>query len=131
MVTKSKYLLLKGEEVGDAAINGIAEAGLRFVADGHNGIDSLVGRDMQKQLGHVAGSKNLVHGSKVCSPLLRVEVWRKYASIHTLPSQELAGPAGTAAAAATAARNAAARTHLRQKNEGKRERSSKRLEFVY
>ena len=88
------HLLLEGEDVRDAAIDGVAEALLRLVADGDHGVEALVGRDLEEELGHVAGAEHLVHCRELCRPLLRVEVGREDATGHALAPQELARPAG-------------------------------------
>jgi hypothetical protein len=89
--------------VGDAAVDGVAEPRLGLVADGDDGVEALVRRDLEQQLGHVAGAEHLVHGREVRRALLRVEVGREDAAADALAPEELAraaGPAGAAAAAA-------------------------------
>ena len=98
--TRATYLLLEGEDVGDAAVDGVAEARLGLVADGDDGVQALVGRDLEQQLGHVAGAEHLVHRREVRRALLRVEVGREDAPAHALAPQELASPAWPFASAA-------------------------------
>ena len=105
--TRATYLLLEGEDVGDAAVDGVAEARLGLVADGDDGVQALVGRDLEQQLGHVAGAEHLVHRREVRRALLRVEVGREDAAAHALAPEELARAAGPAAAAASPAAAAA------------------------
>uniref|UniRef100_J3N139 Uncharacterized protein n=1 Tax=Oryza brachyantha TaxID=4533 RepID=J3N139_ORYBR len=38
----SEYLVLEVEDVGDAAVDGVAEAGLGLVADGDDGVEAAV-----------------------------------------------------------------------------------------
>jgi hypothetical protein len=90
--------------VGDAAVDGVAEAGLGLVADGDDGVGALVRRDLEEQLGHVAGAEHLVHRREVRRALLRVEVGREDAPAHALAPQELARPARPASSTAAAAR---------------------------
>ena len=101
--------------MGDAAVDGVAEAGLRLVADGDDGVEALVRGDLEEELGHVACAEHLVHRREVRRALLRVEVGREDAPAHALAAEELARaarPAATAAepssAAAAPARAAAA-----------------------
>ena len=89
--------------MGDAAVDGVAEARLGLVADGDDGVQALVGRDLEQQLGHVAGAEHLVHRREVRRALLRVEVGREDAPAHALAPQELARPARPSAAAAATA----------------------------
>lgn len=87
------YLLLEGEDVSDASINGITKASLCLVADGDDGVKTLVSGDVEQQLGDVAGTENLVHRREVRRALLRVKVGREDAPCHALTPQKLAGPA--------------------------------------
>ena len=84
------YLLLQGEDVGDAAIDGISNPGLSFISDGDDGLTAISHRHMQQQLGHIAGTKHLVNCGKPSRALLRAEIRRKNAVSCTLPPQELA-----------------------------------------
>ena len=93
--------------MGDAAVDGVAEARLGLVADGDDGIEALVRRDLEQQLGDVAGAEHLVHRREVRRALLRVEVGREDAAAHALAPEELARAAGPAAAAASPAAAAA------------------------
>jgi len=45
---------------------------------------------MQQQLGHVAGTEDLVNRRELRRPLLSPEVGHKHAATHTLPSQKFA-----------------------------------------
>jgi hypothetical protein len=94
--------------VGDAAVDGVAEPRLGLVADGDDGVEALVRRDLEQQLGHVAGAEHLVHGREVRRALLRVEVGREDAAADALAPEELARAARPAAAASSRASAAAA-----------------------
>lgn len=85
--------MLEGKNCGHAAVDRIGESSLRFVADGQHSIATSWRRNVQQQLGHIAGPKNLVHSGKLGSPLLGTEVRRKNATSHTLPAEELASAA--------------------------------------
>ena len=89
--------------MGDAAVDRVAEPSLGLVADGDDGVEALVRRDLEQQLGHVAGAEHLVHRREVRRALLRVEVGREDAAADALAPEELAGAAGPAATAAAAA----------------------------
>lgn len=84
---------MKGEDVGDAAVDGVPEPGLRLVTNGDHGVGPLLHRDVEEELRHVTSSEHLVHRREMSRALLRVEMRRKYAPCHTLPPQELACPA--------------------------------------
>ena len=94
--------------MGDAAVDGVAEARLRLVADGDDGVEALVRGDLEEELGHVAGAEHLVHRREVRRALLRVEVGREDAPAHALAAEELARAARPAAAAAEPSSAAAA-----------------------
>lgn len=49
---------------------------------------------MREDLWGIARPKDLMDGSKVCSPLLMGEVWGEYTAIDTLPAQKLARSTG-------------------------------------
>nr|GLL40678.1 hypothetical protein BHE74_00054844 [Ipomoea trifida] len=59
--------------MGDAAVDGVAEAGLSFVADGDDGVEPLVDRNVEEELGDVAGAEHLVHRREMGGPLLGVK----------------------------------------------------------
>lgn len=92
----------------DAAIDRVPEPRLGLVAYRHHRIKPLVDRNVEEELGDVAGPENLVDGSKVCRPLLGVEVRGEYAPRHALPPQELACTAGSPTSAAPSSAAAAA-----------------------
>ena len=75
--------------MGDAAVDGVAEARLGLVADGDDGVEALVRRDLEQQLGDVAGAEHLVHVGELLR-LLRREVGREHAPRQALAPQELA-----------------------------------------
>lgn len=90
---RAHHLLLEGEDAGDAAVDRVAEAGMGLEADGDDGVEALVGGDVEEQLGDVARAEHLVHRREVRRSLLRVEERREDAPAHALPPQKLAGPA--------------------------------------
>lgn len=108
------YLLLESEDVSDAAIDGVSEAGLRLVANGDDGVEALVRRDVEEQLRHVARPKHLVHRREVGGALLRVEIRREYAPGHALPPQELACPTRPASSATPTAAPSSASASARR-----------------
>lgn len=94
------YLLLKGEDVGHTAIDGVSDAGLGFVANCDDGVEAFMGRYSEEELGDVAGSEHLVHRGEVGRAVLGVEVRREDAVTYALSSQELACTTWPTAAAA-------------------------------
>jgi len=76
--------------MGDAAVDGVADARLSLIAHGDHGVQALMRRDLEQQLGHVAGAEHLVHRREVCRALLRVKVGGEDAPGHALAPQELA-----------------------------------------
>ena len=80
--------------MGDAAIDGIADAGLSFVADGDDGVEPSVSGDVEEELGSVACTENLVNGGEMSCPLFRIEVRSEDAAADALAPQELASAAG-------------------------------------
>lgn len=91
-------LLLKGEDVRDAAVDGVAEARLGLEADGDHRIEALVRGDVKQQLRNVACTEDLVHGRKVRRALVRVEVGSEDTAAHALSTQKLARAARPATA---------------------------------
>jgi len=79
--------------VGDAAVDGVAQPGLRLVGDGDGGLRAVGERQVREKLGHVAGAEHLVDGGEVRRALLVAEVGREDAAAHALAPQELARPA--------------------------------------
>lgn len=73
----------------NAAVDGVPDASLCFIANGDNGVESLVGGYAQEELGHIARTKHLVHRCEM-RPALRIEVWGEDAIPHALSPQELA-----------------------------------------
>lgn len=84
------YLLLQGEDMGDAAIDGISDPSLSFISYGDDGLAAISHRDMQQQLGDIAGAEHLVNCGEPSWALLRAEVRRENAVSCALPPQELA-----------------------------------------
>jgi hypothetical protein len=95
------YLLLEREDVGDAAVDGVAQPGLRLVGDGGRRLAPVAGGHLLEQLRRVAGAEHLVDGGELRRPVLRAEVWREHALRRALASQELARAARRARRAAT------------------------------
>lgn len=79
--------------MGDAAVDGVAEAGLGLVGDGEHRLAALRDGDVEQQLRHVARPEHLVDRREPRRPLLRPEVGREHAVRRALPPQELARPA--------------------------------------
>lgn len=94
----STHLLLKSEDVSNAAVYRISKPSLCLITYCYHRIEPLMHRNMQKKLGNVASPKHLVHGCEMGCPLLRVKVRRKYTAGNTLPPQKLARPAWPSAA---------------------------------
>ena len=86
-------LLLEGEDLGDAAVDGVAEPGLRLVGDGDDGLAAVGLGQVREQLGGVACAEDLVDGREPGRALVRAEVGREDALRHAPPAQELARPA--------------------------------------
>lgn len=61
-------LLLEREDVGDATVDGVAEAGLDLVEDGDDGVEVLVRGDLEEELGHVAAPNTLCTAAKCAAP---------------------------------------------------------------
>jgi hypothetical protein len=95
------YLLLEREDVGDAAVDGVAQPGLRLVGDGGRRLAPVARGHLLEQLRRVAGAEHLVDGCELRRPVLRAEVWREHALHRALASQELARAARRARRAAT------------------------------
>jgi hypothetical protein len=98
---EERYLLLQREDVGDAAVDGVAQPGLRLVGDGGRRLAPVAGGHLLQQLGRVAGAEDLVDGGELLRPVLRAEVRREHALRRALAPQELARPARRARGAAT------------------------------
>lgn len=86
------HLLLKSEDVGNAAINGVSDASESLVGERDDSVEALVRRDAEEELRGVASAEHFVDRREVCGALISVEVWREDASFHALPPEELARP---------------------------------------
>jgi hypothetical protein len=86
------YLLLQREDVGDAAVDGVAQPGLGLVGDGGRRLAPVGGGHLLQQLGRVAGAEHLVDGRELRRPVLGAEVGREHALRRALAPQELARP---------------------------------------
>lgn len=51
--------------MGDAAVDGVADACLSLIAHGDHSVQALVRRDLEQQLRHVAGAEHLVYRREV------------------------------------------------------------------
>lgn len=87
-------LLLEGEDVGDAAVDGVLQACLGLVGDGDGGLAAFGHGEVHEELGDVAGAEDLVDSREVGGALLVAEVGGEDAPPRALPPQELASPAG-------------------------------------
>lgn len=76
--------------MSDAAVYRVLEPGLSLVGDGDSSLGPIADREVHEELGGIAGSEDLVDGSKPSSSLLVAEVRGEDASPDTLPPQELA-----------------------------------------
>jgi len=85
-----EHLLLEGEDLRDAAVDGVAEPGLRLVGDGDDGLAAVGDGEVGQQLGGVAGAEHLVDGGEARGALVAAEVGREHALRHAPPAQELA-----------------------------------------
>ncbi|KAL6005184.1 hypothetical protein ACLOJK_005746 [Asimina triloba] len=86
-------LLLQREYGGHTSIDRIVEPCLGLVRYGYNRIMAPVGRYVQQQLRHIAGTKHLVHRGEPGRALVRPEIGCENAPADALPPQELAGTA--------------------------------------
>ncbi|RWW39789.1 hypothetical protein BHE74_00054844 [Ensete ventricosum] len=110
LLFRGVHLLLEGEDVSNATVDGVAEPCLGLVADSNDSVVPLVGRDVQEELRRVAGTEHLVHRREARRALLGVEVRREYAPRHALPPQKLARPAGPKSTATSSAAAASTTT---------------------
>lgn len=88
------YLLLQGENVSHAAINGVSNSGLSFISNGDYSLTSIRNWHMQQELRHITRSKHLVYGGEPSRALLRAEVGGENAVRRALSPQKLARSAG-------------------------------------
>lgn len=91
---KKANLLLKGENMGDTAIDGILKPSLSFIRDGNSGFATITHRKVSEELRHIASSKNLVYSWEMRSSLFMAEIRSKNTPPHTFPPQEFAGTTG-------------------------------------
>ncbi|BAS85263.1 Os03g0612450, partial [Oryza sativa Japonica Group] len=82
-------LLLEDGDVGDAAVDGVAEARLGLVRQRVHGVLPLLRLQVVEQLRHVARAEHLVHVGEL-GRLVRREVGREHAPLRALPPQQLA-----------------------------------------
>lgn len=83
-------LLLQSNNGGDATVDRVGEPSLSLVGNGDDGIVAAVGRDVQQELGHIAGTEHLVNRGEPGRALVRPEVRGEYAPADALPPQEFA-----------------------------------------
>lgn len=86
--------MLQGEDVSNAAMNGITDSCLSFIGNGENGIEPIGEGQMQQHFGSIASSEHLVDGCESRRAMLRPKMRRKYASRRTFPPEKLACAAG-------------------------------------
>lgn len=95
-IDRVAYLLLEGEDVGDATVDGILEPRLGLVGDGDGRLGSIGHGEVHEDLGEVTSPEHLVDRREVGRSLFMAEVRGEDAAPHALPPQELASPAGRA-----------------------------------
>jgi len=86
-------LLLQGEDVTNAAIDGISQSSLCLVGYGDNCLAAFWHGDMQQKLGYVARPENLMNCGEMCGAFIKTEVWSEHAAFRAFPSQKPAGSA--------------------------------------
>lgn len=84
----AEAVLEEGDEA-DAAVDGVAEAGLGLVGEGVDGVLALGGGQLLEELRDVAGSEHLVDVAELLG-LVRREVRREHAVLRALPPLYLA-----------------------------------------
>lgn len=82
-------LVLKNGDESNATVHRVPQPRLRFIRQGLHRIVSLRRVELVQQLGHVAGTENLVHISKPLR-VVRRKVRREHALLRALPPQKLA-----------------------------------------
>lgn len=93
VLLQSGHLPLQDGDVSDAAIDGVTDPCCRLVEKSADSVVPELHRDVSKQLGDVAGSKNLVHGGEVVE-VVRGEVGLEDAGWDATSLEVLAGGAG-------------------------------------
>lgn len=83
-------LLLKSNDVANAAINGIPSPSHSFITKRNNSIKPLVRRYSGEKLRGIASAKYLVHCCKVSGALICVKIWCKYAPFYALSPKKFA-----------------------------------------
>ena len=63
---------------------------LCLIGDGDCSLTAGIFWEMHEELWGIACTKDLMNGSKMCSPLAMAEVWCKDTPLHALPAKELA-----------------------------------------
>lgn len=98
-----EYLVLKGKDLTNAPVDGIAKPSQSLVRKRDDGVRSSAGRNHQEELGGVAGSENLVHRREMSRPFLGVKVGSEDAFGQAFPPEKLACAAGTSTAGGASA----------------------------
>lgn len=105
------YLLLKSENMGYTAINGVPNPSQRLITESYHGVEAAVRRSSHQQFGGVTSSEHPVHGGEVGGALIGVEIWCKNATFYTLPPKVLARTTRPTAAAASTTSSAVTQHH--------------------
>lgn len=95
--------MLKGEDVTNASVDGIAKPSQGLVRKCCDGFRSPVGWNHQEELRGVAGPKNLVHRREMSRPFLCVKVGSEDAFRHAFTPEKLACAARTSTASGASA----------------------------
>lgn len=98
-----EYLVLKGEDVTNASVDGIAKPSQCLVSKSDDSIESLARRNHHEEFGGVARPEDLVHRREVRRPFLRVKVGSEDAFRHAFPPEKLACTARTSTAGGASA----------------------------
>ena len=106
---KLNYLLLKRDDVGDAAVDRVSETRLSLETDWNDSVCPFMLGNMVEEFWNVARSEHLMNRRKVRRSLIGVEIGCEYAAGNALPSQELTGATRSTS---TAAARASATAHL-------------------
>lgn len=83
-------LLLQGKDMGNTAVNRIANPCLSFISNGDNRLTPISHRNMQQQFRNITSTKHLVNGRESSWALFRAKIRSKNAISGTLSPQELA-----------------------------------------
>lgn len=98
-----EYLMLKGEDMTNASVDGIAKPSQCLVSKRDDGVQSPAGRNHHEELGGVARPENLVHRREMRRPFLRIEVGSEDTFSHAFPPEKLTCAARTSTAGGASA----------------------------